>query len=86
MADAGYVTAAKAASAMGLSRPGSVHRLIQRGKLRGCRAQAHWYVSVRSLLDAHADAPPIYRRILALGVTPKDDADIPASKRTRARK
>lgn len=72
MREAGYVTAADAAGAIGADNVGTIHRMVKTGRLVGARAGTHWYVTVRSLLDAHAEAPPILERILALGVEPKE--------------
>ncbi len=73
MRDAGYVTATEAAEAIGANSVGTVHRMVKSGRLKGARAGTHWYVSVKSLLLAHADCPPILARIETLGVTPADD-------------
>lgn len=72
MRDAGYVTAADAAQAIGADNVGTIHRQVKTGKLVGARAGVHWYVLVKSLLEAHADAPPILARIRELGVEAKD--------------
>lgn len=74
MREAGYVSAADAAEAIGADNVGTIHRMIVNGRLRGARAGKHWYVLVLSLLDNHRDAPPILDRIKALGVEAKDAA------------
>ncbi len=72
MREAGYITAAEAKEAIGVENIGTIHRQVKTGKLVGTRAGKHWYVSVKSLLEAHADVPPLVERILALGVAPKE--------------
>lgn len=79
----GYVTASEAAEAIGCDQIGSVHRMLKTGRLQGARAGKHWYVSVKSLLEAHKDAPPLIERIKALGVEPKDTPDTPAPKKAK---
>ncbi len=74
MQDAGYVSASVAAEAIGANNVGTIHRMVKTGRLRGARAGSHWYVSITSLLRAHADAPPILKRIKALGVEAKPEA------------
>ncbi len=87
MREAGYVTAAEAAEAIGVANIGTIHRQVTTGRLIGTRVGRHWYVSVKSLLDAHADAPPLLKRIKALGVDPKDtEADKPKKGGTRGRR
>lgn len=89
MREAGYVTAAEAAHAVGLKNVGTIHRRIVSGNLIGARAGYHWYVLVKSLLEAYADAPPLLARIRALGVEAKDPppaAQNGASVAPRARK
>jgi len=73
MRDSGYVTAAEAADAIGADSVGTIHRMVKTGRLKGARAGTRWYVSVKSLLLAHADAPPLVARIEALGVAPADE-------------
>lgn len=77
MADAGYVTASRAAKAVGYAQTGTIHTMLKDGRLTGARAGTHWYVSVKSLIDAHKDAPPIVACIRALGVEPKDTPPTP---------
>lgn len=85
MRDAGYVTASEAAEAIGCDQIGSVHRMVRTGRLQGARAGKHWYVSVKSLLEAHKDAPPLLDRIKALGVEPKDTPPTELPKKASAR-
>lgn len=85
MRDAGYITAAEAAEAIGVDNVGTIHRMVRTGRLKGARAGTHWYVSVKSLLRAHAGAPPLIARIEALGVAPQDEpVASPAAKRKAA--
>ncbi len=74
MRDAGFVSASDAAEATGADNVGTIHRQVKTGRLRGARAGSHWYVSITSLLRAYADAPPILKRIKALGVEAKPEA------------
>ncbi len=83
MQAAGYVTASAAAEAIGVDNIGTVHRMITSKRLRGARADSHWYVSVKSLLTAYKDARPILKRILALGVEPQDDGSEETAKKRR---
>ncbi len=79
MREAGFVSAAAAAEAVGVANVGSIHRMAKTGQLRGARAGRNWYVSVKSLLAAYADAAPILERIKALGVEPKDEPVVPSA-------
>ncbi len=79
MREAGYVTSREAAEAIGLI-VGTVHRMIKNDHLRGARAGYRWYVSVKSLLEAYADAAPILKRIHALGVAAKDEPVVTSSR------
>lgn len=72
MRQAGFVSAADAAKAVGLSHPSNIHKMVNKGKLKGQRAGVHLYVSVASLLEAYKEAEPIVARIKALGVAPKE--------------
>lgn len=83
MREAGYVTAADAAHAIGADNVGTIHRMVKTGRLEGARAGKHWYVSVKSLLAAHAEAPPILARIRELGVEAKDAPPAPKKPRRR---
>jgi len=68
MREAGFVTAADAARAIGADNVGTVHRAVKTKRLKGARAGNHWYVSVASLLAEYQDAEPLLERIRALGV------------------
>lgn len=72
MRDAGYVTATTAADAVGADNIGTIHRMVKSGKLVGAKIAAHWYISVKSLLEVYAQAPPILARLRAMGVEAKD--------------
>ena len=84
MRDAGYITAAEAAEALGVGNVGTIHRMVKSGRVKGARAGVHWYVSVNSLLLAHAGTPPLIKRIEALGVAPKDEPLAEAPKKRKA--
>lgn len=73
MAEAGFVTAAKAAEAIGASQVGTLHRAVKSERMIGARAGMHWYVSVASLLHEYRGAEPILARIRELGVTPNPE-------------
>ena len=73
MAESGYISAAKAADVLGFANVASVHKRLARGTIQGIRwADRWWFVSVKSLLEAYADVPPIRARIEALPVKPSD--------------
>lgn len=73
MREAGFVTAADAARAVGADNVGTIHRAVRTKRLKGARAGNHWYVSVASLMHEYRDASPLMERIRALGVEPNPE-------------
>ncbi len=54
---AGYVTAAEAANAIGVTNVGTVHRMLQAKKIAGKRVGYFWFVEGQALYDAYKDTP-----------------------------
>lgn len=86
MHDAGYVSAAEAMDAIGLSQVGGIHNLVKKDRLTGMQVGRRWYVSVASLLEEYKDAPPIVSRIKALGVEAKRDTELKKKGPTNGRR
>jgi hypothetical protein len=57
MHEAGYVSAAEAAEAIGVENVGTIHRMLRGERLTGKRVGYYWYVEGQGLYDAYANTP-----------------------------
>lgn len=79
MHEAGYVSAADAARAVGLSHVGGIHRMAKAGHLRASRVGVHWYISAASLLRFYGGNPveaKVKEMLVELGVSAKPGTDV----------
>lgn len=63
MREGGYIKASRAATALGVNIT-TIYRQVENRKLVGVKAGSSWYISIESLLENYADAPPILDRIV----------------------
>lgn len=63
MHEAGFVTAAEAATLLGARHVGTIHRMVARAELEGERVGSRWYVRADSLLRSVATSSVMRHRV-----------------------
>lgn len=64
MHEAGFVTAAEAASLIGAKHVGTIHRMVKREELTGERVGTHWYIQAASLARSVSASFVMHERVV----------------------